>query len=184
MSNTQPEYKDLAYYKNNAEEDYKSVPISVLRYISELEKIVQYTSVEDKTLTAEELNYIEDFRLEDGRNENVCDNCKRIFLGLRQRSYCKFCQRGLENINIEVEDKILSAEEYLVKNGLSGFTFDSMLALLEGFAQLRVEQARVEWEKEKEDLMNTIRISLPEVCVEGWGKPSYCNSIIKCKKCF
>ena len=30
--------KDLNYYKNNAEEDYKGVPISVLRYINELEK--------------------------------------------------------------------------------------------------------------------------------------------------
>ena len=30
--------KDLEYYKNNAEEDYAQVPISVLRYISELEE--------------------------------------------------------------------------------------------------------------------------------------------------
>lgn len=30
--------KDLEYYKNNAKEDYALVPISVLRYISELEK--------------------------------------------------------------------------------------------------------------------------------------------------
>lgn len=30
--------KDLNYWKNNAEEDYLKVPISVLRYISELEK--------------------------------------------------------------------------------------------------------------------------------------------------
>jgi hypothetical protein len=30
--------KDLNYWKNNAEEDYLAVPISVLRYISELEK--------------------------------------------------------------------------------------------------------------------------------------------------
>lgn len=30
--------KDLAFYKANAEEDYITTPISVLRYISELEK--------------------------------------------------------------------------------------------------------------------------------------------------
>jgi len=30
--------KDLAYYKANAEEDYLHVPISVLRYISQLEQ--------------------------------------------------------------------------------------------------------------------------------------------------
>ena len=30
--------KDLNYWKNNAEEDYITTPISVLRYITELEK--------------------------------------------------------------------------------------------------------------------------------------------------
>ncbi len=30
--------KTIKYYKNNAEEDYIKTPISVLRYISELEK--------------------------------------------------------------------------------------------------------------------------------------------------
>jgi hypothetical protein len=35
---TLEEVKDLAYWKANAEEDYIKVPISVLRYISELEK--------------------------------------------------------------------------------------------------------------------------------------------------
>jgi hypothetical protein len=34
----QTEVKDLAYYKANAEEDYLNVPISVLRYISQLEQ--------------------------------------------------------------------------------------------------------------------------------------------------
>ena len=33
--------KDLEYWKNNAEEDYITTPISVLRYISELEKEVE-----------------------------------------------------------------------------------------------------------------------------------------------
>ena len=32
--------KDLNYWKKNAEEDYMKVPISVLRYIMELEKAV------------------------------------------------------------------------------------------------------------------------------------------------
>ncbi len=32
--------KDLNYWKNNAEEDYMKVPISVLRYISELEELL------------------------------------------------------------------------------------------------------------------------------------------------
>lgn len=37
------EAKDLNYYKNNCEEDYIKTPISVLRYISELEKAINYT---------------------------------------------------------------------------------------------------------------------------------------------
>ena len=32
------ENKDLEYWKNNAEEDYLHTPISVLKYITELEK--------------------------------------------------------------------------------------------------------------------------------------------------
>lgn len=35
------ENKDLAYWKANAEEDYMQVPISVLRYITELEAVVK-----------------------------------------------------------------------------------------------------------------------------------------------
>jgi hypothetical protein len=35
---TLEELKDLAYYKANAEEDYLAVPISVMRYISQLEQ--------------------------------------------------------------------------------------------------------------------------------------------------
>jgi hypothetical protein len=36
---TEEQVKDLKYWKNNAEEDYLTTPISVLRYISELEKL-------------------------------------------------------------------------------------------------------------------------------------------------
>jgi len=38
-----PLNKDLYYYKINAEEDYLITPISVLRYISELEKTILTT---------------------------------------------------------------------------------------------------------------------------------------------
>lgn len=37
-SNSETIEKDLNYWKKNAEEDYLYVPISVLRYIGELEK--------------------------------------------------------------------------------------------------------------------------------------------------
>ena len=39
--------KDLSYWKANAEEDYKQVPISVLRYITELETVVKNCSIPD-----------------------------------------------------------------------------------------------------------------------------------------
>jgi len=41
------EEKDLTYYKSNAEEDYMHVPISVLRYISELEKALENIGLEE-----------------------------------------------------------------------------------------------------------------------------------------
>lgn len=42
---TKEENKDLAYWKANAEEDYMQVPISVLRYITELETVVKNCSI-------------------------------------------------------------------------------------------------------------------------------------------
>lgn len=58
--------KDLNYWKANAEEDYKQVPISVLRYITELETAVKNCSIpnvsncdaifeQDAKLTQEEI---------------------------------------------------------------------------------------------------------------------------------
>jgi hypothetical protein len=44
---TLEEVKDLAYYKTNEEEDYLQVPISVLRYISQLEQDKNKYSEED-----------------------------------------------------------------------------------------------------------------------------------------
>ena len=38
--------KDLNYYKNNAEEDYMTTPISVLRYITELETELEKLKLE------------------------------------------------------------------------------------------------------------------------------------------
>ena len=35
--------KNLEYWKNNCEEDYIKTPLSVLRYISELEEGINYT---------------------------------------------------------------------------------------------------------------------------------------------
>lgn len=47
--------KDLNYWKKNAEEDYMKVPISVLRYITELEKLVlPQTNIEGHVFMDEE----------------------------------------------------------------------------------------------------------------------------------
>jgi hypothetical protein len=53
------EYKNLNYWKQNATEDYMQVPISVLRYISELEQEV------DKRRKSEGRNDLPEFLYED-----------------------------------------------------------------------------------------------------------------------
>lgn len=61
------EKKDLEYWKNNCEEDYITTPISVLRYIGELEKAINKNSVipdvsESISVTKDELNkFLEDW---------------------------------------------------------------------------------------------------------------------------
>jgi len=54
---TLEEVKDLAYYRANAEEDYLQVPISVLRYISELEER-SYSEEEVKFIISEALESV------------------------------------------------------------------------------------------------------------------------------
>jgi hypothetical protein len=52
--------KDLKYYRKNAEEDYLTTPISVLRYISEMEQALRIHDVV-------------------GRSEQlVCPHCKGL----------------------------------------------------------------------------------------------------------
>ena len=75
---TLEEAKDLNYWKNNAEEDYLKVPISVLRYITELEKqqersyseeevldilLLSYSSISDRSLAGADLrNWFKQFK--------------------------------------------------------------------------------------------------------------------------
>ena len=49
------ETKDLNYWKLNAEEDYIKTPISVLRYISELEQIIENKEIQEQLRIAEQL---------------------------------------------------------------------------------------------------------------------------------
>jgi len=50
---TEEQVKDLNYWKNNAEEDYLTTPISVLRYISELEKLTPIELPSDEEIEQE-----------------------------------------------------------------------------------------------------------------------------------
>jgi len=49
------ETKDLNYWKLNAEEDYIKTPISVLKYISELEQAIENQESEEQWRLAEQL---------------------------------------------------------------------------------------------------------------------------------
>jgi hypothetical protein len=69
--------KDLAYWKNNCEENYLTTPISVLRYIAELEKSIQLMKTEVI--------------------ESVCDYCEPVsgyYLGMT----CPKCMQGFRSV--------------------------------------------------------------------------------------
>ena len=71
------ENKDLEYYKKNAEENYITTPISVLRYISELEEVVKNCSMPVV-------------------KRQVCRcGIKRPFVGYDGKTYCKFCNEEI-----------------------------------------------------------------------------------------
>ena len=74
------ENKDLAYWKANAEEDYMQVPISVLRYISELEKAVKNCSIPDIVLRSEQL---------------VCEHPDEAIIKDKPTDYCMACNRNI-----------------------------------------------------------------------------------------
>ena len=52
---TEEQVKDLKYWKNNAEEDYLTTPISVLKYISELEKLTPIELPSDEEIGKEDI---------------------------------------------------------------------------------------------------------------------------------
>ena len=72
--------KDLAYWKNNCEENYLTTPISVLRYITELENSIQLM----QTAVV-------------GQSEQLCvhDPIKTIISNLHNETQCKKCGKIL-----------------------------------------------------------------------------------------
>ena len=74
MSKEETPIKDLDYYKSNAEEDYIKTPISVLRYITELENNTQA-----KVSTLEE----------------ALRECQEVFDQMEENSMCNFIEKIL-----------------------------------------------------------------------------------------
>ena len=69
--------KDLEYYRKNAEEDYLTTPISVLRYITEMEQALRIHDVV-------------------GRSEQlVCDHPDEAIIRDKPTDYCMACNRNI-----------------------------------------------------------------------------------------
>ncbi len=96
--------KDLNYWKNNCEEDYLHTPISVLRYISELEK----SSTENETdidLKKELLEFLEannNFGLEEP--EKVVDIYIKVYKEGLGVNYFKQQELGEKNGDGNTQD--------------------------------------------------------------------------------
>tara|TARA_R110002073_G_scaffold2431_1_gene16371 strand:- start:434 stop:667 length:234 start_codon:yes stop_codon:yes gene_type:complete len=73
------ETKDLNYYKNNCEEDYIKTPISVLRYISELEAAINYTH----SCESDSEQYCECDKPTLGKSVSRCGTCDEWFKPLK-----------------------------------------------------------------------------------------------------
>ena len=65
--------KDLNHYKNNCEEDYINTPISVLRYITELEQALQLLQTDVSSSF-----YCLDKECEFKVCEKQCNSCKTM----------------------------------------------------------------------------------------------------------
>jgi hypothetical protein len=71
--------KDLAYWKNNCEENYLTTPISVLRYITELEKSIQLmqTAVVGRSEQLQSIEDLIEFARNNAREWNI-ENMEEI----------------------------------------------------------------------------------------------------------
>jgi hypothetical protein len=76
MENT----KDLNYYKNNCEEDYIKTPISVLRYITELEQALQLLQPDViKSVCSDENLQCNDYK-------TACEKCLNAFYEYKKQT--------------------------------------------------------------------------------------------------
>jgi hypothetical protein len=91
--------KDLEYYKRNCEEDYKTTPISVLRYITELEYAQskpETVEAKSSTLTKDEVKgWIgsKDVEAKEEKKEFYCANRnQKLNTDLCNVSQCEKCK--------------------------------------------------------------------------------------------
>lgn len=91
--------KDLNYYKNNCEEDYINTPMSVLRYITELEHALQLqqTGVSSSLLSDEEIKGAADEWVFDkngmkwSNNDNTAGDNYGSFMAGVKRALIRLC---------------------------------------------------------------------------------------------
>jgi hypothetical protein len=105
--------KDINYWKNNCEEDYITTPISVLRYISELEKLFAYPQ--------QETMYKEDTCKINGNT--YITNEEEIkkgdwYLEKAGRQY-PILWNGKEKLNFHCKKIILTTDTDLIKDGVA-----------------------------------------------------------------
>lgn len=72
------ENKDIEYWKNNASEDYITTPISVLRYITELEKIQNKVNVTLGSFSKSFYCLDAGMKGEKHLCKKQCDTCRRV----------------------------------------------------------------------------------------------------------
>jgi hypothetical protein len=103
--------KDINYWKNNCEEDYITTPISVLRYISELEKLVpqQETIYKENTCKINGNTYI--------TNEEEIKKGD-WYLEKAGRQY-PILWNGKEKLNFHCKKIILTTDTDLIKDGVA-----------------------------------------------------------------
>ena len=82
-NNKQSIVEDLAFWKNNAEENYITTPISVLKYITELEKHIEIIKAQlpsDEEIREERLLQFPDSEYANRANDRLAFYCGAKFV--------------------------------------------------------------------------------------------------------
>jgi hypothetical protein len=120
--------KDLAYYKANAEEDYLAVPISVLRYISQLEQ------EQDKNKYSDEKEFYKYMAKQDSWKSVGLIIQEFIQLKLKEQDKNKYSEEDLREAFRQGQDNMDYSEIY---------GWDSKLTEQEWFEKFKKKQSWV-----------------------------------------